>query len=190
MVAGSTPGARFRGVGRGGNPRPQCGVAWLEGAAAARVAAATALLVAAAAPAVAGPQAEISGLSDLAFGTVTSLASDAVRTESICVFSNTKTNGYSVTASGTGTGGAFTLASGAFRLGYDVEWSDLSGQTTGTLLSPNTALTGLTSSATVATCNKGPATSASLIVVLRAASLSSARAGSYSGTLTLLITPQ
>jgi hypothetical protein len=147
-------------------------------------------MAACAAIAVAAPQAQISGLTDLSFGTVASFASDAVRSESICVFSNTKNNAYSVTASGTGTGGAFTLSSGTSLLAYDVQWNGQSGQTSGTQLSPNVALTGLTSSATQAICNKGPASSASLIVILRSAALSSARAGTYNGTLTLLITPQ
>lgn len=186
MVAGSDPATQSQAFGRGGKSRPLFGAAWLKLA----VVAATAGMLACPPAAVAAPQAQISGLTDLAFGTITNFASDSVRSESICVFSNTKNNGYSVTASGTGTGGAFTLASGSFQLAYDVQWNDVSGQTSGTQLSPNVALTGLTSSATQATCNKGPASSASLIVILRSASILGARAGTYNGTLTLLITPQ
>jgi hypothetical protein len=46
------------------------------------------------------------------------------------------------------------------------------------------------STATQQTCNSGPATSASLVVILRTAALSSAAAGSYSGSLTLVIGPE
>jgi hypothetical protein len=72
-------------------------------------------------------------------------------------------------------------------LAYDVEWSGQSGQSSGTALSPNVALTGQTSSATQQFCNSGPSASASLVVVLRGSELSRARQGNYSGTLTLLI---
>jgi hypothetical protein len=54
-------------------------------------------------------------------------------------------------------------------------------------LSPNVALTGQTSSATQQFCNSGPASPASLILVLRGSELARARQGNYSGTLTLLI---
>jgi hypothetical protein len=40
------------------------------------------------------------------------------------------------------------------------------------------------------TCNSGPATSASLIVIIRSAALTSADAGFYSGDLTLVIGPE
>lgn len=139
---------------------------------------------------LAGNNARITGLSDVAFGSIATLSADSVQSQNICVFSNSSTNGYYVTATGSGSSGAFTLASGANLLPYDVEWSPASGQSTGTLLSPNAALTGEVSSATQPSCNSGPSTSASLIIILRSAQLSSARAGSYSGTLTLVVGPE
>lgn len=131
----------------------------------------------------------ISKLADIAFGTIANLGADAVRSESVCLYADTNTNGYNVTATGTGTGGAFQL-SGAGSLAYDVQWSSSSGQSSGTQLVPNVPLTGQVSTATQQACGTGPATSASLIVILRSATLSSAGAGSYSGTLTLLIGPE
>lgn len=131
----------------------------------------------------------ISKLVDIAFGTIANLGADAVRSESVCLFADTSTNGYNVTATGTGTGGAFEL-SGPGRMAYDVQWSNSSGQSSGTQLVPNVPLTGQVSSATQQTCGTGPATSASLVVILRAAALSSAGAGAYSGTLTVLIGPE
>lgn len=141
-------------------------------------------------PLLAGSNVRITGLSDVAFGTVANLSTDWTLSQNICVYSNTATSGYHVQATGSGSGGAFTLASGSNALAYEVEWNPVSGQSTGTTLSPNVALTGQVSSATQQSCNSGPATSASLIVILRAAQLSAATAGSYSGTLTLLVGPE
>lgn len=132
----------------------------------------------------------ISNLTDVNFGTIANLGADSVRSQSLCLFAGTDTNAYDITASGTGAGGAFQLASGSSALAYAVEWSSQSGQTSGIELSPNVPLTGQISTATQQTCNSGPATSASLVVVVRSAALSSATAGAYSGTLTLLVGPE
>ena len=129
----------------------------------------------------------ITNLSDVDFGLVANLQSDNRRSQSICLYSSSAAGGYSVLASGSGPGSAFSLSSGLGTLPYDVEWSDQSGQTSGAAVSPNVALTGQRSSATQQFCNSGPPTSASLTIVLRAADLSQARQGSYSGALTLLI---
>lgn len=139
---------------------------------------------------LAGNSARITGLSDVAFGTISNLTSDSASSENVCVYSNSATNGYYVEATGSGSSGAFTLSSASKTLAYDVEWSPVSGQSSGTLLRPNVALTGLTSSATQPSCNSGPASSASLIIILRAAQLSAATSGTYSGTLTLLVAPE
>ena len=49
---------------------------------------------------------------------------------------------------------------------------------------------GLQSTASQQTCNSGPSTSASLTVVIRSATLTSAMAGSYIGTLQITIAPE
>jgi hypothetical protein len=132
----------------------------------------------------------ITKLNDVAFGSIANLETDAVNTQSICVFAHTATNGYQITASGSGAGSSFAMTSGASSLSYDVLWNQSPGQTSGVQLTPNVTLTGQTSSAMQQTCNTGPAATASLVLVLRAAALSSARAGSYSGTLTLVVGPE
>lgn len=129
----------------------------------------------------------ITNLSDVDFGLIANLQAETRRSQSVCLYSNSVGSAYSVVASGSGPGGSFALANGSSSLAYDVEWSQQSGQTSGTLLSVNGALTGQTSAATHQFCNSGPPTSASLTIVLRAAELSQAREGSYSGSLTLLI---
>jgi hypothetical protein len=147
------------------------------------------LLVAAPAEAVSN-KVRITSLSDVAFGTVANLGVDSVRSENVCVYADTATSGYNVTAAGTGPGGAFQLSSGASAMAFEVQWSSSSGQGSGTQLSPNVPLTGQVSTASHQTCSTGPATSASLIILLRSAALSSAKAGSYNGTLTLVVGPE
>ena len=150
-----------------------------------------ALLTSLASPVAAkSPDVRITGLVDLAFNTITDLSSDASQEEDVCVFSASPTSGYNVTATGSGSGGAFDLRSGGNKISYEVQWNTQAGQLTGTQLTSGTPLTGLVSSATQQTCNSGPSASASLVVILRAAALSGAVPGSYTGQLTLLIAPE
>lgn len=132
----------------------------------------------------------ITNLSDVAFGTLANLSIDAVRSQSVCLYADTNTNGYNVTATGTGPGGAFELSSGVRSMAYVVEWNSSSGQSAGAQMTPNVPLTGQVSAATHQTCNNGPATSASLVLILRSSALSSATAGTYNGTLTLVVGPE
>ena len=132
----------------------------------------------------------ISGLSDVTLANVDP-AVDASDTQDVCVWSNTSTKGYNVTATGSGAANAFTLAAGASTVPYSVEWSGTSGQTSGTGLTTGGALTGLTSTATNATCSSGPLASASLIVKIASADLQSMQAATnYTGTLTLVVAPE
>lgn len=129
----------------------------------------------------------VTNLSDVSFGLISNLQADARQSQNVCVYSQSSGNRYSITATGSGGGSAFTLSSGSDSLAYEVEWSDQSGQTSGVSLTPAVAETGRVSSATHQSCNSGPATSGSLIIILRSSSLIQAREGNYSGSLTLLI---
>ena len=152
----------------------------------ARLALALALTVAAqCSPAhAASIKGRITGLSDVAFGQITT-ASDVSISQTICVYSST--GSYYVTASS--AEGSFALTSGAGNLTYRVEWSGTAGQSSGTSLLYNQMSGPFTSIASQQTCNSGPASSASLIVTIPATASSVATAGSYSGTLTLMIEP-
>jgi spore coat protein U-like protein len=132
---------------------------------------------------------EISGLSDIAFGTVDPAAA-AASAENVCVWSNTSGKAYTVTATGSGASNAFSLSDGTNSLVYAVEWAGTAGQSTGTALVSGTALGGLSSTATNPGCSSGPASTASLIVKMTAANLQAAVASSYTGTLTLVVAPQ
>jgi hypothetical protein len=132
---------------------------------------------------------QISGLSDFAFGTLdpSTAASSA---ENVCVWSNTATKGYNLTATGDGASNAFTLTNGTTTLAYAVEWAGTSGQTTGSALTTNNPKTGLTSTATAPNCLSS--TTASLVVKFSTAQMQAAVGGAtaYSGTLTLLVAPE
>jgi hypothetical protein len=135
-------------------------------------------------------RARISGLSDVAF-TNQDPASAASNAQNVCVWSNTATRGYTITATGSGASNAFTLANGALTVPYTVQWNATSGQTSGTALSTGTASAGLVSTATAQDCASGPSSSGSLIVGISAANLQTMQAAlTYTGTLTLLVTPQ
>lgn len=133
---------------------------------------------------------QLSGLSDVAF-TNQDPSVAALNAQNVCVWSNSATRGYYVTATGSGAASAFTLANGAATVPYTVEWAGSSAQTTGTALAAATALHGLTSAATNPTCGSGPSSSASLIVRMTTASLQSMQAAAtYTGTLTLVVAPE
>lgn len=135
-------------------------------------------------------RARITGLTDVA--SLTQDPNTAVSVaQNVCVWSNTATKGYTITASGSGTASAFTLANGTLTVPYSVQWSATSGATTGSGLTTGTASAGLVSTATQQTCTSGPTSSASLIVNMSTTDLGTMQAATtYTGTLTLLVTPQ
>ena len=134
-------------------------------------------------------RARITGLATVDFSgqDPTVAASDA---QDVCVWSNTATKGYTITATGNGAASAFTLSDGSNTVPYSVEWSASSGQSSGSALATGVASGSLVSTATNQSCASGPTASASLIVKMSTADLSTMVGGSsYSGTLTLLVTP-
>lgn len=135
-------------------------------------------------------RARISGLSDVAF-TSQDPNTAASSAQNVCVWSNTATKGYTVTATGSGAANAFTLANAALTVPYSVQWNASSGQTSGTALVTGTASAGLVSTATQQTCASGPATTSSLVVGIGTADLGGMQsATTYTGTLTLVVAPQ
>lgn len=133
----------------------------------------------------------ISGLTDVTFSDADPSAA-ASNAQSLCVWSNTSTRGYNITATGSGAASAFTLASGSLPVvPYTVAWASTSGQTSGTALTAGTALTGQKSTAITSDCSAGPSASASLVVSMSSTTLQTMTAGStYNGTLTLVVAPE
>jgi hypothetical protein len=133
---------------------------------------------------------QLTGLNDVSF-TNQDPTIAAAKAQNVCVWSNTSTRGYNVTATGSGASNAFTLAAASLTVPYSVEWAGSSGQSSGTALASGTALTGLTSTGTNPTCSAGPSSTASLIVKIGTADLQSMQAAtSYTGTLTLVVAPE
>jgi hypothetical protein len=131
----------------------------------------------------------INKLANAAFGTISNFTIDQKLSQNICVYTTPLGTRYGVTASGSGSSGAFTIASGGNTMPYEVQWAATTGQTTGTSLTAKLQLGSQTTTATTSGCTSGPATTASLIIILRTATVGSARSGSYTGTLTLLVAP-
>jgi hypothetical protein len=151
--------------------------------------AALAALIGAEAPAHAN--ARITGLTDVSFGTINSPTDQSI-SQSVCVYSAQgffNPLGYSVRATGSGGGGAFTLSSGATTLPYEVLWADSPNQTGGTSLMAGAQSPGYGNSALFQTCFLQPQGSASLTVTIRAAQIAAAAAGNYSGVLQITIVP-
>ena len=145
------------------------------------------------APAPARARARITGLADVNFGTINTF-SDQTIGQNVCIYSvfgnSTLLRPYSVRATGDGTGGAFTLASGARTLPYEVRWDDAANQTTGTQLTSGVNAAGFANGSTSQTCAGGSGgENASLIVTITGTSLATATAGTYTGVLTIVITP-
>jgi hypothetical protein len=161
---------------------------WTRGAIGCACAIAGLLCTMVPAPAQSLQNVQIGALSDLSFGTIASVTSNPTVSENLCVF--TSTGSYSVGASGSGSNGSFALLNGAVQMPYTVQWAASGSQATGTQLTAGQA-TRFTPSGLNLLCSLGGllAGSATLLVTLPAASLSAAQAGSYSGTLTLLIAP-
>jgi hypothetical protein len=135
-------------------------------------------------------RARLSGLTDVSFLNQDPAVA-ASTPQNVCVWSNTATKAYTITATGSGAANAFTLANGALTTPYSVQWNATSGQTSGTALTAGTASGSLTSVATQQSCASGPTSSASLIVGIATTDLQTMQASTtYTGTLTLLITPQ
>ena len=132
---------------------------------------------------------QITGLSDVAFTAVDPGTAASVP-QNNCVWSNTLNKGYSIVATGSGATNAFTLANGSLTVPYTVQWSASSGAATGAAMTSGTALTGLNSTAITPTCSIAPATTSSLIIAISAANLQSmTSATTYTGTLTLVVSP-
>jgi len=128
--------------------------------------------------------ARITAIDDIAFGTWTGTG-PLSSTDDVCIW--TSNTGYSITASGSGTGGAFEMTDGTNTVPYTVKWDDVAGSSSGTSLTSGSALAGQTSSATSTNCNGGSALTATLGIDVTESSLASAPVGTFTGTLTLLV---
>jgi hypothetical protein len=142
------------------------------------------LFVVPAAPAAA-QTALINGLNDLSStwnGTSTQIQLEDVHCVAV-------SNGgeYQVTITGSGTSNAFTLASGIKTLAYTVEYKD--NNLAYRSVTTNVPLTGFDSGDTTPSACSGTNAQAFVRVTFTEAVLAAATAGTYTGTLTIRVTP-
>lgn len=132
---------------------------------------------------------QISGLSDVSLLNQDPTA-NAVSAQTVCVWSNSGTHGYNITATGSSTAGSgFNLASTAGTVPYAVNWTD--GNATSAALVSGTNKTGFKSTATSPTCSSGPAAAEALKVTVLSTDLQTMQAlTTYTGTLTLVVAPE
>ena len=140
-------------------------------------------------------QAQITDIQDMTLASW-SIGDGAVTlTTNACVYSST--GSYKVTATGSGTANAFTLASGSNSLTYSVTWNAGGAgglANTGTALTTNVQSASFSNASTSsATCSGGGAANdtARVIVGITNSAMVAAPASAtpYTGTLTMLITP-
>lgn len=127
----------------------------------------------------------ISNLTDINLGVFS--GADAVGTSAACVYRN-GTGNYSLTASGDGTGGAFTLDDGAgTTVPYSVSYNDGSGAAPATA---GALLGGLTGADPASDTCGTTGNNGTIEVTVAAADAAGLPAATYAGTLTLLVAPE
>lgn len=110
--------------------------------------------------------------------------------QKICVWSNTLSRTYSITASGSGIGRAFALANERREVPYSVHWTSVSDRGGGASLSSGVASPTVVTAATQQECKSGPSASASLVVRIEPDDLQAMEPGAtYVGFLTLMVSP-
>ena len=114
----------------------------------------------------------------------------------VCIYSSTYGGGYSVNVTGNGAGSSFQSSNTihAFNLPYAVKWDDGGGGALGTLanittLTSGTPLLGQANADTASLSCATAGNTAQITVVVTGTNLDLAPAGTYVGTLTIVITP-
>ncbi len=133
----------------------------------------------------------ISGIDDIAFGTLGLLPTPAVETSAMCVYS-ANAGAYGITISS--GNGAFTMNEpNGGTLAYSVRWADSSGILAAvTDSTPTTTLLGSSTELDCASDTAGGVANSNAIleVTIVDTDYNAAPSGDYTDTLTLLITPE
>ena len=124
----------------------------------------------------------ITGLQDYNFG---SFSGDEDMDDTLCIYKSSGNKRYWVTATGSGTGGAFELQDGGNSFAYGVRWQKAGGNF-GKLTAGVAKRYG---GADKVNTDCGGVDNAGLRIEMRESNVAGAPAGSYGGSLTLLIEP-
>lgn len=131
---------------------------------------------------------KITSVGDLGFGTYSGALADLDQNDNVCIYRNNSAGTYYVTA--TASEGDFELVDGVKApIPYTVYFNDVEGTTGEIELEYNTK-SAQQSGANVTSLNCGGGTNANFHVNIAQADITVADAGSYTGTLILLVEPQ
>ncbi|MBL7661363.1 hypothetical protein JNK13_01295 [bacterium] len=129
----------------------------------------------------------ISNMNDFAFGTWSG-SGDLQLTDAVCIYDSAggaANRRYFITLTGSGAGGAFTIASGANTLAYSAAFAGSNGVFTNMTAGVRVQFDG--AHRTSNTC--GGTTNAQIRISLTQANMLTVDNGSYSGILTVLLQP-
>lgn len=130
----------------------------------------------------------VTGFADFTFGTWSGSGDMVLNDGTLCTYKSTGGKNYKIRATGSGTGGALTVASGSYTIAYTVGWKASQG-TSGTFTNLLAGQSQTFTPANTASQTCGGSFNAAMRVTLTAAALGSAKMGAYSGTLTILMEP-
>ena len=134
---------------------------------------------------------DISAMTDISLGAWTAGSGNVTLPSTACVYSNTHLGGYTISGTGSGTAGAYTLVNGnGNTIAYTAYW-DAAGADTGAnaipLTSANAPLAKTGASTVAVDCSS--TNNFQLNIHISSAVLTPAPAGTYTGTLALLVSP-
>lgn len=132
----------------------------------------------------------ITGLADAALGTYGGTG-DLTQDTDVCVYTNDSTGDYQITADNLANSGNFEITNAnSDALAYTVAWNDATGTTGQAALTANVALAAQTGADTASDdCSTGASMTSNIEVTFAEAALQAAPSGAYTGTLTLVVTP-
>jgi hypothetical protein len=111
----------------------------------------------------------------------------------VCVYSNTAGGAYNITATGDGPSSSFQVSDGSGNfITYQFRWNDVGGTNSGGVnLTSGTILTGQTGADTVSVnCSGGASLNARIRVRFTESDLSTSIGNSYTGNVTISISPE
>ena len=107
--------------------------------------------------------------------------------DNTCAFRNPGTGTYRVTATGSGSGGAFTLSSGGFNLPYQVRWNNRPNTSGMVQLASGVERAFNVFNISTATCGSG--LNANLHIRVLGTAMQAVPAGTYTGTVSIRLRP-
>ena len=128
----------------------------------------------------------VNNLDDIDLGTFAGGAGDLTGSDNFCIYRNGAGN-FNITMTGSGAGSAFELTDGANTLPFSVSFNNGGANA----MTASTPLAGQAGAFTANdTCDSGASDNVSVDVTVANGDLASVPAGTYSGTLTMVVAPE